>query len=404
MQGGKWIRTGAAATSLAACLCLSPTVAASAGAPAAAAPVPPAIASTAVVLMDQRSGQVLFSHDADTRVGPASLAKMMTFDLALAAIASGQAQAAAPVPVGVDAWRISLNPADSRMFLLPNVPVPLKDLLIGMMVPSGNDAALAVADFLGGTEAGFVSKMNVEAARLGMTSTHFVNSHGLGAPTQLTTATDMAVLARHIWSTYPDFRQYTSLPSFTWDKITQRNWNRLVGTDPRVFGLKSGHLSATGYHLVATATGGDLQLIAVVLGAPTLEASANDDEELLNWGFANFHDVQVNWQASVAHPAPVWKGHSSTVPLRVTAQPWITLPGAGGPGESIAVEAHLLRPLVAPIAAGQRLGSVEVWAHGTVVERVPITAAAAVARGGLLHVAWDALRLRLGAFFAHVRL
>lgn len=369
----------------------------------AAAPSPPHLQATAAELLDEHSGRVLYALNADTPVQPASLAKIMTFYLALDAMARGQATPDTMVPVSVAVWRYSLDNDLSRMFLLPNVPVPLKDLLIGMMVPSGDDAALAVAQFLGGgAEAPFVQQMNAEARRLGLAHTRFRNSHGLGAPGQFTTAHDVALLSLDLWRRFPNFRQYTNLEYFTWDKIRQRNWNRLVGVDPRVFGLKSGHISTSGYHLVATAAQGDTNLIAVVLGTPSLQASADEDEALLQWGFAHFHDVRVNWRAALRPGARVWKGRTETLPLAVSAGRWVTLPEPAGTEPSLRVTVELRLPIVAPVARGQVVGRAEVRSGGRVVEAVPVVAAAAVPRGSLPHVLWDDLRLLLGGLVARL--
>jgi D-alanyl-D-alanine carboxypeptidase (penicillin-binding protein 5/6) len=387
------------------------SVAAGAGAagpaPGVAPAAAPAVAAQAAELLDAHSGQVLFALQPHLRMQPASLAKIMTFDLALQAMAEGRARPETPVPVGTDAWRLGQYPGGSTMFLLPNVPVPLADLLTGMMVPSGNDAALAIADFLAGGEAAFVQRMNAEAQALGLRDTHFANASGLEAEGQYTTAADVAELARHIWLTYPDFGRYTNLASFTWNKITQQNFNRLIGRDPRVFGLKSGHLTVAGYHLVATAQQGDTALIAVVLGTRSLQASADESEKLLDWGFSHFHDVRVDWKAALPASAPVWKGRATHVPLTVAANPWLTLPGptgsatSGATGSGVQIVVELRRPIVAPVAAGERLGTAQVRYAGQAVEAVPVLAARAVPRGGWLHVLWDSLRLYLAALLGH---
>jgi len=380
-----------------------------AGSPAAlaaasAVPAPPTIAAQAAELLDARTGQVLYALNPTLEGQPASLAKMMTFDLVLKAIAAGSVTPATMIPVGVDAWQLSLNQDVSRMYLLPNVPVSLHNLLVGLMVPSGNDAALALADYFGGSEQGFVAQMNTEAQSLGLQHTMFQTSGGLPANNQYSTAADMALLARHIWSTYPDFTQYTDIQSFTWNAVTQSNYNALIGVDPRVNGLKSGYLAESGYHLVATATSGDTQLIAVVLGTATMQASADEDEKLLDWGFASYHDAQLDWAAQLPGTTRVWKGRAVSVGLDVAANPWVTLPGGGQGSAGVRVAARLTAPLTAPLNRAQPVGSAQVVWQGQTVESVPILAASAVARGRLLHVAWDAFRLHLNALVGHLRL
>ena len=371
---------------------------------AMAAVAPPTVSATSYELMDEQSGAVLAAGNAEARMQPASLAKMMTFDLALRALVGGQASTGTMVPVGLDAWQPFQGQDVSRMWLLPNVPVSFGNLLLGLMVSSGNDAAVALADFLGGSQTAFVGEMNAEAQRLQMKNTHFVNAHGLQAPGQYSTAADMALLARHIWLTYPDFRQYTDPLSFTWDKITTRNYNYLIGADPRVFGLKSGYLSSVGYHLVATASQGGENLIAVVMGTSSLQASANQDQQLLNWGFAHFHDTPLSWKALVPARMTVWKGRAPTVGLMVQASPWVTLPGAAQGSAKPVVHVHLDEPLLAPVATGQQVGVVQVSYQGQVVAQVPVLAAGAVARGGLFRRAWDDLRLAIDRWLGRLHL
>ena len=404
----KWAVGGVFAAALAAQPVLAATVP-PAGRPAAnasaATETPPTIAAQAFELLDAKSGRVLAAYKADTRFQPASLAKMMTFDLAMQAIAAGRVTPDTPIPVGVDAWHIALNPDDSRMFLSPNVPVPLKDLLVGMMVPSGNDAALAIADYLGGSETGFVTQMNTEAKKLALANTQFENSNGLEAQGQYSTAADMAALARHIWVAYPDFKHYTDVQSFTWNKITQQNFNRLIGTDPRVTGLKSGYLSVSGYHLVTTASEGNTDLVGVVMGTQSLNSSADESEKLLNWGFGNYHDVSVDWSSGLPKAAPVWKGRTATLPLRISGNQWVTVSGGAaapkGSGPSVVVQ--LYRPLVAPLRAGQVVGTAKVVLGGDTLATASVNAAVAVPRGNFVHVLWDSFRLRFAAWWMHLR-
>lgn len=267
-----------------------------------AGPIPPGLAAQADELLDVRSGTVLAEHNANVQIAPASLAKMMTFDLTLQALSAGQVQLDTAIPLGPGVRRLSTTPGLSNMYLdlPPGTTVPLRTLMLGMMVASGNDAALAVAEDLGGTEAHFVAMMNAEAGKLGMARTHFENPEGLAATGQVTTAADMAILARHIWLRYPDlYGQFTDVASFTWKGTTFRNYNRLIGADPAVTGMKSGYWGGVGYHLVTTAEQGNTELVGVVMGTSGLQTSATISQTLLDWGFTHFRDVSIPWRKSV---------------------------------------------------------------------------------------------------------
>ena len=366
---------------------------------AVSAPGAPSFRALAVEVMDARTGAVLLARHAEREVQPASLAKMMTFDLVLRAMAQHRLTPATMVPISQAAIRMSLCTAcqTSNMYLGKGTPVSAANLLKGLMISSGADASIALADYLGGSQANFVAMMNREAARLGMHHTHFVNPHGLYAKGQYSTAGDMALLARHIWLTYPHFYQYTNLPSFTWAHVTTVNYNWLVGhhMDAAVNGLKSGFVGQ-GWHLVATAHKGGQEQIAVVLGTPTEQASAVDDQALLDWAFAHFHDVPLRLAGKLPTSARVWEGAVTTVPLAVHAPAWLTLPGAAtAKGAAPTIQVRLQTPLVAPLRQGQTVGTLTVAEAGRTVLRLPLTTTRAVARGMVVHVLWDRLRLSL---------
>ncbi len=295
-------------------------------APAAVGVAPPQLGGSvrSYVLMDTRTGQILSEDNQNVEIAPASLVKMMTFDLALRALQSGTIQLSESVPLGPGVRTLSRTKGISHMYLdlPPGATVQFKDLMLGMMVASGNDAALAVAEAVGGTQTQFVAQMNAEAAKLGMTDTHFVNTNGLPGTGQVTTAMDMAILARHIVLTYPNlYAQFTDVPSFTWTppgqhSITTANYNHLIGVDPAVTGMKSGYLGSSGWHLVTTASQNNTELVGVVMGTQSIGASAQLSQNLLAWGFSNFQDAQVQW----AHYLPqtglrVWKGRHPQLAL-----------------------------------------------------------------------------------------
>lgn len=364
-------------------------------------PTPPPVASRALVVMDAKTGQILAETHPNLRVEPASLAKIMTFDLALRAMREGQLTPSTQITVGMAAWKVALNPNASRMFLQIGTKVSMKDLLIGLMVPSGDDAAVQVADSVSGSQAAFVAAMNQEARKLGLTDTHFVNPSGLGAPGEYSTALDMAVLTRHVVTTYPNFKTYTDIQWFTWDHIRQENFNRLVGVVPWVTGLKSGHLGGPDFHLVTTAQKGSRSLISVLLGAPTLETSATESESLLNWAFHNFRAAPVP-VSRIPTTEAVYEGNRGQVPLALSGGSALTrqvdVPVEWGSTAPVRVQVHLARDVVAPVRQGQALGSVTVLAGQHPLETRTLVAATPVPRGSFLAVLFG----RIALFIHHL--
>ena len=254
-------------------------------------PVPFKFSATEGYLIDLHTGTVLYDYDADTRVQPGSLAKLMTFYLALNALSQKQVALDTKVTIGPDAAALAQEPALSRMFVKLGQQVAFQDLLYGMMVHSGCDAAQAVADHLGGDSPRFVALMNSQAEQLGMLNTHFAQPNGLPEPGEYTTARDMTILARAVVTQHPEGLTYTSRRNFKFNNIAQRSTNTLLFLDSRVKGLKTGHVQEAGFHLVAYAQSGDVEFISAVLGAPTDERRTMDSELLLNWAFANFPNV-----------------------------------------------------------------------------------------------------------------
>lgn len=364
-------------------------------APVVAAPEFPAnplgIQARSALLMDAVTGQILYSFNEHDRIQPASLAKIMTFDLILEAIDKGVLTMDTRVPVSEKAWRLALNNALSNMFLEVGEQVPVRDLLLGLMVSSGNDAAVVLAEYRGGSEEGFVNMMNDRARELGLKETVFLNSHGLFAEGQFTTAADVAALSRHLLRAHPDAVKITGVKEFTHGKITQPNWNRLVLTDPRVNGLKTGHLPEAGYHLAATASDRGMSLIAVVMGTNGEDARAGEAQKLLNYGFNNFTTVQVDWKAKVASPLPVYKGKARQVGVAPAGPVVVTVPRGEEKGITVTVD----QPgyVVAPVKKGEKLGEIRVAVGEREVARADLLAQQDVARAGFLRSAWDSLRL-----------
>jgi serine-type D-Ala-D-Ala carboxypeptidase (penicillin-binding protein 5/6) len=354
----------------------------------AAAPKPPA-PSAATVLMEESSGDVLESTNAHVQHPPASLDKLMTLYLTLQAIHSGRLTVDTNVTVSTEAWRIGRVPGSSRMFLNVGDTVTVRQLLEGLMVASGNDAAEALAETVGGSADRFVEEMNATAERLGLHDTHFVTPHGLPSPGEHVSAWDMAQLARRVLLEFPDATQYTSPRYETYAGIRQANWNNLVFRDPRVDGLKTGHTEVSGYSIVATAHDGSLRLIAVVLGAPTVPKRTALAEGMLAAGFAHYTVVAVPWQTVVPSSLRVYGARVHAVPIEPQHPVEVLMPR----GERAAfdvTEQITIRPF-APVARGQQVGMLTVRRGGRVVQTVPLVAAAAADRTGWLGRMWGAL-------------
>lgn len=362
-------------------------------APRSHAPAAPgaraALPAAAGVLMEVSTGEVLESTNPHVQHQPASLDKLMTLYLTLQAMRTGRLTPDSNVTVSTEAWRIGRVPGSSRMFLNVGDTVTVRQLLEGLMVASGNDAAEALAETVGGSAERFVEEMNATAARLGLHDTHFVTPHGLPAPGEHVSAWDMAVLARQILVEFPEATRYSSPQYESYGGIRQANWNNLVFRDPRVDGLKTGHTEESGYSIVATARDGDLRLIAVVLGAPTVPRRTALAEGMLTTGFAHYTVVAVPWQTVVPASLRVYGGSLHAVPLQ-PARPVTVLVPRGSRGEFEVTEQITARPF-APVGRGQQVGTLTLRRNGQVVQSVPLLAASAVERTGLLGRLWGAI-------------
>lgn len=349
------------------------------------------LAAKSAFLMDAHTGMVMYAYNEEERMQPASLAKILTFDMALEALEKKQVSLEDEVPVSERAWRLSMDQGVSRMFIEVGDKVKLEDLLYGLMVSSGNDAAVAIAEFLAGTEENFVRQMNTRAAEIGLADTRFSNAHGLEAPDQYTTAKDMARLAQHLVLNHPEGLKYTSAKEFIFNGIRQTNWNKLIFRDPRVNGLKTGHLGSVGYHLVATAKEGETYLIAVVMGTASEDLRARETARLLDWGFNNFTTVDVPPPA-LPKTLPVYKGQQQSVPVKVQGDMLVTVPREDA--EKLEATARLDELVVAPLPAGSQVGQITITGpQGKILKSVAVVTAEEVKRGGFFRVLWDSLRL-----------
>ena len=350
-------------------------------------PPPPPVAAKAYLLVDFNTGKQLAAHNVEMRVDPASLTKLMTAYLTFTALEQGRIRPHQQVPVSVKAWKT----IGSRMFIEPRKPVTVKQLLNGMIVQSGNDASIALAEAVAGSEEVFVQLMNREAQRLGMKHTHFVNSTGLPDPEHYSTAEDLARLASAIIRDFPKYYQLYSQKDFTYNNIKQANRNRLLWTDPTVDGVKTGHTDSAGYCLITSAKRGEHRLLSVVLGAKSERARAVESQKLLNYGFQFYESFRVQTKNQAVATLEVFKGTADTVKAGFLADVYVTLPK--GQRSKLKASVESLQPLVAPIRAGQRVGTMKISVDGKPYRELPVVALENVPVAGIFGRSWDSLRL-----------
>ncbi len=348
---------------------------------------PPGVAAAAWLLLDATSTQTLGGANVDERRDPASLTKLMTAYVVFGALRSKAIVPSQMVEVSQRAWKAE----GSRMFIEPRRAVSVDELLRGMIVQSGNDASIALAELVGGTEEAFVATMNAEAARLGMVNTRYTNSTGLSHAQHHSTAADLARLAAALIRDYPEYYPFYAQKEFRYNNITQPNRNRLLWTDPFVDGIKTGHTDAAGWCLIASARRGDRRVIAVVLGAASDAARTAEAQKLMNWGFQAFDTVQLYQSGKQVTTLRVWKGAVAEVPAGFLADRYLTLPKGKADKLSLAMQAQ--EPLVAPIARAQTVGSVKVVLEGKSVAEFPMIALEDVPLASLFGRAWDTVRL-----------
>lgn len=362
---------------------------------AAAVPPPPPLAAKSWVLMDAASGSVLVDHEGNTRLPPASLTKLMTSHVAAMELQRGRIKDTDLVTISEKAWRMG----GSKMFVMVGNQVAVSDLLRGIIVQSGNDASIALAEHLGGGEETFAAMMNQEAKRLGLADTHFVNATGWPAEGHYSSALDMAKLARAIILEDPTHYSLYKEKEFVWNDIKQPNRNLLLWRDPSVDGLKTGHTEEAGYCLVASAKRDDTRLIAVVFGTDSEEARANETAKLLGYGFNFFESRTFHKQGETVQAVDVWKGAARSVKAGVASDFAVALPKAA----SAAYQTRVVLAegdVVAPVAAGAPLGRIElVDADGKVAAQQPLVALEAVEEGGFFRRIWDSIRLFFRGLF-----
>jgi D-alanyl-D-alanine carboxypeptidase (penicillin-binding protein 5/6) len=354
----------------------------------AALPPPPPVMGKAWIVGDLTSGQLLVAQRADERYEPASLTKLMTAYLVFSALREKRLTLEQQVTVSPRAW----HAAGSRMFIDPRRPVSVEELVKGMEVQSGNDACIALAEAVAGSEEAFVQLMNRESQRLGMTNTHFANATGLPDAQHYSTARDLYTLAAALIRDFPDdYARYYAIKEYRYNNIVQPNRNRLLWLDPSVDGVKTGHTEAAGFCLIASAKRGPRRLLSVLLGSTSEAARAQESLKLLNWGYQFYDAVKLFGKGDVVRTLDVWKGASRTLAAGSTGDIYVTVPR----GEAGKLKADTLsqQPLLAPVAQGERVGTLRVTLDGKPVAEYPLVALEAVGPAGLIGRAWDTLRL-----------
>ena len=349
---------------------------------------PPALAVKAYLLQDFNSGSLIASHKKDERVEPASLTKVMTAYVTFDAIQQGHLKLDQHLPVSEKAWKVE----GSKMFIEPNKPVTVDELLHGMIVQSGNDASITLAEGIAGAEEQFADMMNKQAKKLGLKNTNFVNATGLPDKNHYTTASDLALLANALIRDFPlEYRRLYSVKEYTYNKITQPNRNRLLWLDANVDGMKTGHTDSAGYCLIASSKRGDSRLVSVILGAVSEAMRASESQKLLNYGFQFYESTLVYKQAQTINSLRVYKGQDKTVAASLNNDFYLNLPK----GEYARVKASMTsqQPLIAPIKAGQVIGKITFSLDGKVINTQNLVASKTVEVAGFFGRVLDSIRL-----------
>ncbi|MEQ9023423.1 MAG: D-alanyl-D-alanine carboxypeptidase family protein [Pseudomonadales bacterium] len=364
-------------------------------------PAAPELAATAWLLMDSKTGRVLVEHNADEVLPPASLTKMMTGYIVSEEIEAGRLKESDMVRVSVNAWeKGGAKSGGSTMFLPPNEDASVIDLLRGVIIQSGNDAAIALAEHVAGDEQAFADIMNQQATILGMTNTHFVNSTGWPDETHLTTARDMATLATAVIEDHPEHYELYAEKEFEYNGITQPNRNQLLWRDSSIDGLKTGHTEAAGYCLVASGQRNGMRLVSVVMGARSEQARATESQKLLSWGFRFYMTHRLYSADDILSTERVWKGKADSVELGVDEEVYLTIPR--GAEDLLEATISVESTLQAPLEVGDQVGNLSISYEGEEILTKPLVAKTQVEQAGFFARVWDSLKLFLMKLFGRV--
>jgi serine-type D-Ala-D-Ala carboxypeptidase (penicillin-binding protein 5/6) len=356
-------------------------------------PAPPQIGATSYILMDYNSGRILVESNADMRVEPASITKLMTAYVVFHELTQGKITLDQMVPVSENAWRTG----GSRMFIDPSMQVSVEDLLRGLVIQSGNDACVALAEYVAGSEPAFAGLMNHFAEQLGLTGTHFMNATGLPDPEHYTTARDVAILSQATIRDFPEYYAWYAEKEFTFNEIRQHNRNTLLWRDPAIDGLKTGHTEAAGYCLAASAMRDGMRLISAVMGSASESSRASESQTLLNYGFRFFETVQLYSAQQELARARVWKGLAEEVPLGLGEALFVTIPR--GRYDELEAQVQMQPQLTAPLEAGAAVGKINVRLGEELVASRDLLTLVEVEPAGFFGSAWDGLKMWIGGLF-----
>lgn len=358
------------------------------------APSAPNLSAQGYILMDANSGKILAEKDSDKRMAPASLTKLMTMYVVSSSLKSGTVRLDDKVRISSKAWKTG----GSRMFVKVNDEVPIRDLLKGIVVASGNDASVAMAEYLAGTEDAFATIMNVEAKNIGMNNTHFVDSNGLPNPEHYSSPHDLALLAQAIIKSFPDDYRLYSEKWFSYNKIRQPNRNRLLWRYQFADGLKTGHTDAAGYCLVASAIKDGTRLISVIMGEPSDEARTEDSIRLLTYGFRFFETHKIYSGGSELTSVRIWKGKNKNIPVGLDNDLFVTLPS--GQYKNLKSVVEISNPIKAPVTKGQALGTLNITLNDQVLASQTLIALKDDPKGGFLRRMTDSISFSINRIFS----
>lgn len=356
-------------------------------------PAPPSLGANSYILVDFHSGHVLVENEPDLPVEPASITKVMTSYVVFTELAEGNIQLDDLVDVSENAWRTG----GSRMFIEPGMEVTIEQLIRGMVIQSGNDASVALAEHLAGTEEAFAGLMNHYAAQLGMENSNFINATGLPHEDHYTTARDVAILSAALIRDFPDLYTLYSEKEYSFNNIRQHNRNNLLWRDPAVDGLKTGHTQAAGYCLAASAKRDGMRLISVVLGSASESSRVAESQSLLNYGFRFFETVQLYKAGQELAQGKVWKGEQEQIRLGIEDELYITIPR--GRYEDLDAQVEMRPELIAPIAEGEQVGQISIRLEDEEVANRGLIALEAAGEAGFFGRTWDGLSLWFGGLF-----
>ena len=356
-------------------------------------PAAPALGANSYILVDFNSGHVLVESNPDMPVEPASITKVMTSYVVFTELAGGNINLSDTVTVSEIAWRTG----GSRMFIEPSMKPTIEQLIKGMVIQSGNDASVALAEHLAGTEEAFAGLMNHYATQLGMTNSHFMNSTGLPHEQHYTTARDVAILSAALIKDFPEFYRWYSEKEYSFNNIRQHNRNNLLWRDPAVDGLKTGHTEAAGYCLAASAKRDGMRLISVVLGSGSESSRVNESQSLLNYGFRFFETIQLYKAGQELAQGKVWKGEADQIRLGIRDELFVTIPR--GRYEDLDAQVEMRPELIAPLAEGEEVGQISIRLEDSEITSRGLVALEAVAEGGFFGRTWDGMSMWFGGLF-----